>query len=196
MIRPTLFLEVPEDHIHQFPVPELYRDACDPMFYLAPHPCRVVVELGSEFGFWTYRAARNFPDAQIWCIDPWGNPPPKKGGTGDRNFIEWEINTHEFRNRVFPLRMLSQDASAFFNLPIDFLFIDGDHSVAGVERDLRLWTPKVRPGGLVVGHDWGDRHYGPRVQRGVDNVWGIKNVKVDKLYISANGMSDCFWRRM
>lgn len=37
--------------------------------------------------------------------------------------------------------------------PIDFLFIDGDHTPEGVTSDWRLWSPLVRPGGLVGFHD-------------------------------------------
>lgn len=36
---------------------------------------------------------------------------------------------------------------------LDFVFIDGDHTSAGVERDIRAWAPKVRMGGAVLGHD-------------------------------------------
>ncbi|HXJ84549.1 MAG TPA: CmcI family methyltransferase [Candidatus Methylomirabilis sp.] len=37
--------------------------------------------------------------------------------------------------------------------PLDFLFIDGDHSYAGVTADFRLYSPLVRPGGLIAFHD-------------------------------------------
>jgi predicted O-methyltransferase YrrM len=36
---------------------------------------------------------------------------------------------------------------------LDFLFIDGDHSREGVEADFRMYSPLVRPGGLVAFHD-------------------------------------------
>jgi predicted O-methyltransferase YrrM len=35
----------------------------------------------------------------------------------------------------------------------DFVFIDGGHSMKQVLADLDSWVPKVRPGGLVAGHD-------------------------------------------
>jgi predicted O-methyltransferase YrrM len=44
-------------------------------------------------------------------------------------------------------------ADAFGRDPIDVLFIDGDHSYDGVRRDFELYTPLVRPGGLVAFHD-------------------------------------------
>lgn len=36
---------------------------------------------------------------------------------------------------------------------IDFLFIDGDHTLAGVSRDFEIWSPLVRSGGAVAFHD-------------------------------------------
>ncbi len=36
---------------------------------------------------------------------------------------------------------------------LDFVFIDGDHTEAGVERDIRAWLYAVRPGGMLLGHD-------------------------------------------
>lgn len=36
---------------------------------------------------------------------------------------------------------------------VDFLFIDGDHSYAGVKADFELYAPLVRSGGLIALHD-------------------------------------------
>jgi predicted O-methyltransferase YrrM len=38
--------------------------------------------------------------------------------------------------------------------PIDMLFIDGSHQLADVVSDFTLWAPHLRPGGLVVFHDY------------------------------------------
>jgi predicted O-methyltransferase YrrM len=37
--------------------------------------------------------------------------------------------------------------------PLDFLFIDGDHSEMGVQQDWQMWHRFVVPGGVVVFHD-------------------------------------------
>jgi cephalosporin hydroxylase len=37
--------------------------------------------------------------------------------------------------------------------PLDFLFIDGDHSYVGVKSDFEMFAPLVRPGGFVAFHD-------------------------------------------
>jgi len=39
------------------------------------------------------------------------------------------------------------------NKEIDFLFIDGDHSINGSAKDLELWAPLVKIGGYMALHD-------------------------------------------
>lgn len=41
--------------------------------------------------------------------------------------------------------------------PVDFLFIDGDHTEAGVEADYRDYATLVRAGGLIAFHDIHER---------------------------------------
>jgi predicted O-methyltransferase YrrM len=36
---------------------------------------------------------------------------------------------------------------------LDFLFIDGDHSYEGVKLDFEMYSPLVRPGGVIAFHD-------------------------------------------
>lgn len=36
---------------------------------------------------------------------------------------------------------------------IDLLFIDGDHSYSGVRADFEMYSPLVRPGGVIAFHD-------------------------------------------
>ena len=47
----------------------------------------------------------------------------------------------------------SFDAVIAWTDPIDFLFIDGDHAEAGVQKDWDDWHPYVQPGGVVAFHD-------------------------------------------
>lgn len=50
--------------------------------------------------------------------------------------------------------------------PIDFLFIDGDHTYAACKKDYQLYAPLVRPGGIIGFHDTNNR--------------GIAGVEVDQ----------------
>jgi len=64
------------------------------------------------------------------------------------------------RQRVVLLRMDSHAPRtadrvrrALGGRPLDFLFIDGDHTYGGVRQDFETYGPMVRPGGLVAFHD-------------------------------------------
>ena len=37
---------------------------------------------------------------------------------------------------------------------VDVVYFDADHSRQGLARDLAAWSPKVKPGGLLCGHDF------------------------------------------
>lgn len=45
-------------------------------------------------------------------------------------------------------------AQAFEDDSCSLVFIDGDHSFEGCLRDINAWLPKVKPGGLLAGHDY------------------------------------------
>lgn len=52
------------------------------------------------------------------------------------------------------------------------VFIDGDHSRAGVLADIEAWLPKIKPGSYICGHDWPTF---PGVHGAVCDVFGHKN---------------------
>ena len=52
---------------------------------------------------------------------------------------------------------------------LDFVFIDGDHSYEGVKLDILNFLPKVRPGGLIAGHDY---EHSPMFRKAVDETLG------------------------
>lgn len=59
-------------------------------------------------------------------------------------------------------------AKSFDNESLDFVFIDADHSYAGVKKDIDAWWPKVRNGGMVSGHDIDM----PEVRKAVEEEFG------------------------
>lgn len=52
----------------------------------------------------------------------------------------------------------------------DFVFIDAAHGYEAVRDDIRLWAPKVKPGGWLGGHDYHPKFQG--VIRAVDEAFG------------------------
>lgn len=70
--------------------------------------------------------------------------------------------------------------------PLDFVFLDADHSYRGTREAIWLWSTHVRDGGLICGHDY--RRSYPGVIKAVDEarqgrrlllstgtVWGFLN---------------------
>jgi hypothetical protein len=55
---------------------------------------------------------------------------------------------------VRPIIRCSAEASRLFpDRSVDLVFIDGNHGYSQVWRDLASWLPKVKPGGILCGHD-------------------------------------------
>lgn len=44
-------------------------------------------------------------------------------------------------------------AATYADQSLDFVFLDDDHSTAHVLKELHAWWPKVKPGGILAGHD-------------------------------------------
>ncbi|MCU0612971.1 MAG: class I SAM-dependent methyltransferase, partial [Candidatus Eisenbacteria bacterium] len=68
-------------------------------------------------------------------------PPP---GGCRVEVVEGDTHSPQVRERLW------RDIGRF---GLDFLFIDGDHTAAGVEQDYRDYCGLVRPGGLIALHD-------------------------------------------
>ena len=112
---------------------------------------RSLVEIGVMHGVNTalLRSVMD-PSGTITGIDP--HPPGRLGVSFERWIALREVAKYP-RGRVVLLRTWSYEAARSWSAPIDFLFIDGDHSWAGIERDWRGWRRYVVPGGTVALHD-------------------------------------------
>jgi hypothetical protein len=75
-------------------------------------------------------------------------------------------------------------AQLFEEKSIDFLFIDGCHDTPAVLRDIDTWLPKVSPGGIIAGDDYGwdsvrdavrQRFAKPGVTPSGSVWWALKN---------------------
>jgi predicted O-methyltransferase YrrM len=70
---------------------------------------------------------------------------------------------------------------------LDMVFIDADHKYEIVIADIRAWLPKVKPGGILCGHDY--RRPGDDVNRAVDELLGSDRIKL-------LGRSAIWWLRL
>lgn len=127
------------------------------------HQPRVVVELGTWRGASAIAIARCVRAWRgvVYCVDTWqGNVD---GNGHERPDMIAECAWNQIRAgiagsiRLIPASTL--DAAAWWSGPIDFLYIDANHSYQAVKDDLRAWVPHVAEGGLIAGDDYGNSIY-------------------------------------
>jgi predicted O-methyltransferase YrrM len=122
---------------------------------------RRVVEIGVYEGASALALQRSLgPRSQLHLIDPFGrHPDALPGGWGASERATRRLLARAAR-RLGPAApelhwhvALSHEVAAAWAGEIDLVFIDGDHSQTGCERDWLDWSPFVAPGGRVVFHD-------------------------------------------
>jgi predicted O-methyltransferase YrrM len=133
-----------------------------------------IVEVGSHKGRSTFALASSNAGV-VYAVDLWPNPSV---------LTCFESNmAPELTRRVIPVRMTSVDASVTLPGEFDFIFVDADHSYDQVMSDLCSWTPRVKKGGVIAGHDYDgfwpgviqalDEVFGTTVQRGPGSIWFV-----------------------
>jgi predicted O-methyltransferase YrrM len=114
----------------------------------------IALEIGSYIGASSLMIAKGLKSGStLYCIDTWQNDAMTEGNWD--SFSEFIKNTKSVEHIINPIRRTSIEAVKNFNLPIDYLFIDGDHSYEGVKLDVEAWFPKLKSGGIIVMHDIG-----------------------------------------
>ena len=98
----------------------------------------------------------------LYMIDPWRGLGSEYDDTSNMVKEEHADSYHNtmnsikgFEHRAFMLRGLSNELIDLFqDESLDFVYIDGNHAYDFVIEDIKLWYPKVKKGGLVMGHDY------------------------------------------
>jgi len=122
----------------------------------------------------------------LTCVDPFVHYPaqtvtlnPNKPKFHDADFdkvmLTFMRRTEPFRSKVHLIRAFSTEAVPIIaDGSLDWAFIDGNHAYEFVSTDIRDWLPKIKPGGLLTGHDWNvkgsQRNFG--VNRAVKEAFG------------------------
>lgn len=95
----------------------------------------------------------------LYCVDWWrGNEGTELKDIASKEDIFsvfWErIRAEGLEDVVIPIRGRSEQvAEVLRDQSFDLVFIDGDHRYEGCQSDIRLYSPLVRAGGILCGHD-------------------------------------------
>ena len=120
-------------------------------------PGATMVEIGSYIGasanFLAAAAQEIGGEPVVHCVDTWHNEGMSEGLRD--TWPEFQTNTLRYASLIIPHRGHSVDVGSTFDEQIDLLFLDGDHSYEGCRADVLAWLPHLKPGGVVVMHDYG-----------------------------------------
>jgi hypothetical protein len=159
--------------------------------------------VGAEIGVWkggfSARILEHLRPRKLHLIDPWrfvadeeygealyGSEGPGSQAAMDaiyegvlRRFAD------EISSRVVEVhRSTSEEASAVFTDGyFDWVYVDGNHLYEFVRRDLQLFEPKVRDGGVIAGDDYDrpDGWWDDGVTRAVDEFVAARGHEVISL---------------
>lgn len=145
------------------------------------------VEVGVFQGEFSRQLLRTWRCASLVSIDAWREFPSEDyvdicnqhQVDHDRNYAITVERLRQFGPRSRVVRATSKEAAIEFpDSSLDFAYLDAQHHYEAVLEDLAIWSPKVRPGGVIGGHDYFDGHLH-------SGVYGVKQA-VDE-FVSASG---------
>lgn len=124
------------------------------------------VEVGTHQGVFADGFMSRF-NGHLTCVDSWvdDSPPPHK------TFLPYFVETSPSREfdealarfvlsfkyglRVAVHKMESTKyAETIEDRSLDFVYLDGSHKLPHVKADLLAYWPKLKPGGVMAGHDY------------------------------------------
>lgn len=164
---------------------------------IAENKFTVGAEIGCANGATTWRLLKYCNGLKLYAVDRWervnggadaGQPGAVVGEAGceawdwKRGEKIFDQQTRLYNRRLVKLKGDSVEmAEKVKNESLDFIFIDADHRYPAVIKDLAAWVPKLKPGGVLCGHDI----HLPGVKKAVDEkLRQYEDTEVDHVWIA------------
>lgn len=122
---------------------------------------KIGAEIGVDRGNFSKLMLDLNPQLKLYGIDPWLKYDEYREYIDQADLdsvyeqmqarLQNEIKTKDF----VPIRKMSMDAlEDFKDESLDFVYIDANHEGNYPYEDISGWAKKVRPGGIIAGHDY------------------------------------------
>jgi predicted O-methyltransferase YrrM len=132
---------------------------------------RIGAEIGVRTGRTSFHLLDKNPNLTMHCID-----------IDIKQFYNQSIQ-QKYGERIKVFEVDSRVSPDFVeDSTLDFYFIDASHTYKNVVKDIEAWTPKLKPGGWMIGHDI---DY-PSVDRAVKDTIGFYEVGPDNVWFARN----------
>jgi predicted O-methyltransferase YrrM len=118
---------------------------------------------GKSTSFMAVEIANSKKNIRFDVIDTWeGSEEHQAGGSHQSEAVmthslyqAFLANMTPVRDIINPIRISSLEAAQRYpNASLDFVFIDASHDYDNVKADILAWRPKIKPGGIIGGHDY------------------------------------------
>lgn len=154
----------------------MHPDELEQLAFLATN--RDVLEVGSFMGLSAFCMA--IVAKSVQCVDTF-----KANSAGQQQMSELTtynafVSAISRFNNVRHIVATSEQAALVIPSDYDMVFLDAMHTYENVKADLERWWPRIRPGGLLVCHDYGHDHF-PGVKQAVDERFGPQTNTVGTL---------------
>ena len=147
-------------------------------------------EIGVQRGKHAEKLHQRIPGLNLIGVDPW-----EKYSNWSQEKMDQRYQMTLDRLKPYPnikiIRKTSMEAVRdVVDGSLDFVFIDGFHDFDWVMSDLIFWSTKVRPGGIVSGHDYYQFFRGGVVT--AVNAY-VKGHNITDWYVTRNQEPTWFW---
>jgi len=151
--------------------------------------------VGAEIGVWMGESTELFVKQKLkklYIVDPWSVEPYEGqeswdyyidryskivGSKNPEDFQKYYDNVYQKvydKYKIYPNCEIRRELSSTFyeslTEKLDWIYIDGDHSYEGAYYDFEMALSVVKPGGIIIGDDYGNKK---DVVRAVDD-WAKK----------------------
>jgi len=162
-------------------IPNTDRVSLARLFYLLG--CQRGAEVGVERGAYSEVLCRHVPGLDLLCVDAWQAYPNYRDHVVQSKLDRFYRETAERLQPYRGARLVRQfSVEAARDVPdgsLDFAYLDAAHDFPSLTADLAAWTPKVRAGGIIAGHDfakhrWPNRMHVVQVVQGWTDAYDIR----------------------
>jgi predicted O-methyltransferase YrrM len=114
-----------------------------------------VINIGAGAGTSGLLFLECLPEGRVYTIDVTNESSPFGCLQGERVVVEEAGLRHRHGLSWFQIHGDSKKVGlTWIGVPVDILFIDGDHSLGGCLGDMAAWIPHVVKGGVILVHDY------------------------------------------
>lgn len=123
---------------------------------------KVCAEIGVQKGNFSQYLLKSKTLTDLYLIDCWTYQENYLDMANINNshqefYYQYVVNRYASDSRVKIIREFSIDACYKFESNFfDFIYLDADHSYKAIKKDIENWYEKLKPGGILAGHDYLD----------------------------------------